>query len=502
MREDWNRRAREDAHFSVAFGRQNQDEAEFLASAAEVAGILEQEFTRLTPGPASGRRALEIGCGPGRLMLPMSRHFGEIHGVDISEEMAAMARDRLRRTPHAHVHVTNGADLAVAGDGQFDFIYSYTVFQHIPDPEIVRNYLAEARRALKVGGVLCCQLRGAPPLYSEMERETVTWTGCHFSGEEMAAFARERDFHLVGLTGLDTQYMWTTFVKPGDACAADFSRTALKAVTASGSGENRVPARGRDAVVSLWIDGLPAGCHLGNLEASFLPPVAPHDYRHLGGRHLGGLRASARETRTRGCYLSALTETGGCQMNVRIPKGMPPGQVEVALWFEDRRLGQPKSIEVFPPAPRKPKVLWVSDGIAINSKYRIEMGGVKVTMEDVELPHEVSFTVAGRPAELLQFECRDPVTDTYEFAFLLSPKTRLGVERLEARASGRKLPPIPIEIAGLSGRPPAKLPGGQAKNQQRDAQARGAGDAPLRPAVEGKPNFARALTRWLNYEKP
>jgi SAM-dependent methyltransferase len=478
MREDWNRRAREDANFYVAFGRQNQDEAEFLASAAEVAGILEKELVRLPPGPSSARRALEIGCGPGRLMLPMSRHFGEIHGVDISEEMAALARQRLRHTPHAHVHVTSGADLAMARDGYFDFVYSYTVFQHIPDPEIVRSYLAEARRALKTGGVLCCQLRGAPPLRSEMEREASTWTGCWFSGEEMAAFAREHDFHLVSLTGLDTQYMWTTFVKPGDSGAADFSRAALKAVTNSANGEGCVPARGLAAEVSLWIDGLPAACHLGNIEATF------------------------GQARTRGCYLSAIAESGGCQMNVHLPKGTAPGHVEVALWFEDRRLGEPQSIEVLPPAPRDPRVVSVSDGIAITSKYRIEMGGVKVAMEDVERPEEVAFTVADRPAEFLQFECKNPVTDTYEFAFHLSPRTPLGRQTLTARVSGRELAPIPIEIAGLCERPPAKLEDGQAENQQHDRQAEGSGDAPLRPAVEGKRNLAGALAGWFHHHKP
>ena len=39
-------------------------------------------------------RALEIGCGPGRLMKPLSRNFGEIHGVDVSDEMVRLARER------------------------------------------------------------------------------------------------------------------------------------------------------------------------------------------------------------------------------------------------------------------------------------------------------------------------------------------------------------------------------------------------------------------------
>ncbi len=41
----------------------------------------------------------------------MSLRFGEIHGVDISEEMIRLARERLRDTPNAHAQVNNGADL-------------------------------------------------------------------------------------------------------------------------------------------------------------------------------------------------------------------------------------------------------------------------------------------------------------------------------------------------------------------------------------------------------
>jgi hypothetical protein len=95
-------------------------------------------------------------------------------------------------------------------------------------------------------------------------------------------------------------------------------------------------------------------------------------------------------------------------------------------------------------------VISVSDGLDIESQYRVVMGGAKVTIEDIERPEQVSFTVDGRPAEFGQFERKDPVTSTYEFAFLLSPKTRLGTRLLAVRVSGRDLAPIPIEVAGLS----------------------------------------------------
>lgn len=71
MRAEWNERAREDARYYVAFGRRGQEEEEFFASASDVVYSLEEELKRLPRNlPPEARRALEIGCGPGRLMRP------------------------------------------------------------------------------------------------------------------------------------------------------------------------------------------------------------------------------------------------------------------------------------------------------------------------------------------------------------------------------------------------------------------------------------------------
>ena len=50
MREDWNRRAKEDAHYYVAFGRHEQDEDEFLSTAADVLRGFDRELKRGLPG--------------------------------------------------------------------------------------------------------------------------------------------------------------------------------------------------------------------------------------------------------------------------------------------------------------------------------------------------------------------------------------------------------------------------------------------------------------------
>ncbi len=146
MRAEWYQRAQQDAHFYVAFARQQQDEASFRASAAETMPALVQEFPRLAETDPARRKALEIGCGPGRLMAPMTEFFGEVHGVDISPEMIELARTRPAHLPGARLHVVSGADLAPLEDNTFDYVYSYTVFQHIPSRDAVMSYLREEHR--------------------------------------------------------------------------------------------------------------------------------------------------------------------------------------------------------------------------------------------------------------------------------------------------------------------------------------------------------------------
>jgi SAM-dependent methyltransferase len=353
----------------------------------------------------------------------MSRHFGEIHGVDISEEMAALGRRRLRNVARAHIHVTTGSDLSMLAEDYFDFVYSYAVFQHIPDREVVLSYLREARRVLKPAGVLRCQLRGRPPLASELVQETETWTGCHFSAHEIAAFARGNRFPLVALSGIDTQYMWATFRKPARfAIARDPTRVVLKAVTAASGAGVRVPARGREAAVSLWIDGFPENGDLAQFTVSF-----------DGQRQLG-------------CYLSPVSASGGCQLNSFLPPGLQPGRVAVGLSYDDRPVGDPHSIEVVPAPPLNPRVVSVTDGINLTTRFRSETGGAKVIVEELDRPEEVSFHVSGLPVEDLQFECQDPINSTYEFAFHLAPQIQPGIHPLLVNLSGHDLDLIAIEV--------------------------------------------------------
>ncbi len=176
MREDWNARAREDAGYYVAFGRRESDDVEFFATATEVIKGLEWELRRVPLAERGNWRALEIGCGPGRLMRPMSRHFVEIHGVDVSDEMISLAREKLADILTAHPHATDGSSLTQFADESFDFVYSYAVFQHIPSRDVVFEYLREIHRVLKTGGLARLQFNGLPRGDGQFD----TWAGARF----------------------------------------------------------------------------------------------------------------------------------------------------------------------------------------------------------------------------------------------------------------------------------------------------------------------------------
>ncbi len=69
------------------------------------------------------RRALDFGCGVGRLSKAMAEHAHEVIGVDISENMLRTAREV--------ASAKNITYLASIPEGTFDWINSVIVFQHI-----------------------------------------------------------------------------------------------------------------------------------------------------------------------------------------------------------------------------------------------------------------------------------------------------------------------------------------------------------------------------------
>jgi ubiquinone/menaquinone biosynthesis C-methylase UbiE len=424
MRSDWNARAREDVRYYVAFGRRGQQDEEFFASAADVVHVLEEELKRLSRGISpEARRGLEVGCGPGRLLRPMSRNFGEIHGVDVSDEMIRLAQERFRGAASIQLHTTNGRDLSPLSSDYFDFVYSYAVFQHIPSREVVLSYFGEMRRVLKDGGIARFQLNGLPP----GPKTPDTWEGVRISRQEVADFARDNDLQLLAIEGQGTQYLWTTWRKQPDAWRNRLRNTGPQAaIERSGSahtGEPVVPQSGRFAYASFRIERLPAGCDLVGIEVKF-----------------DGIAGTP-------CYLGPPEWDGVVQLNVLLPRGVRCGVVPVELLWLGKPVCPPAWLRVIPPGPVVPRVCSVTDGTNLLAGTRVESGSLKVILEDLSDASAVSASLDGQPVEGLEWFETDAVAGRFEFNFRLPAAVAPGSHQLDLCQGARRFPPIAIEVA-------------------------------------------------------
>jgi SAM-dependent methyltransferase len=110
-----------------------------------------------------GALALEYGCGPGRMLLRLARHFSRVDGVDISPEVIEVARRRCQHLPHRPLLFTTGGDgVPRELDRVYDVAFSVICLQHICVYSVRRRILEGLFRALKPGGLLTLQMGYGP----------------------------------------------------------------------------------------------------------------------------------------------------------------------------------------------------------------------------------------------------------------------------------------------------------------------------------------------------
>jgi 2-polyprenyl-3-methyl-5-hydroxy-6-metoxy-1,4-benzoquinol methylase len=107
--------------------------------------------------PLQQRRALDFGCGAGRLTQALARHFTEVCGIDIAPSMIELAEKLNRYGARCRYLLNEADDLQQFSDQSFDFIYSSIVLQHVR-PKHTKRYLREFLRLLDANGVLVFQL--------------------------------------------------------------------------------------------------------------------------------------------------------------------------------------------------------------------------------------------------------------------------------------------------------------------------------------------------------
>jgi 2-polyprenyl-3-methyl-5-hydroxy-6-metoxy-1,4-benzoquinol methylase len=157
----WEELAQLDPLWAVASSPQRRhgkwDEEEFYERGRRKVNKLMKRLDALGV-PARSARALDFGCGAGRLILPLADHFDTVVGVDISPSMLALARMRAAGRPGLEFRLDETGDQSLLAGESFDLVYSGLVLQHLASVAAALGCLERLCAAVSPGGALVVQI--------------------------------------------------------------------------------------------------------------------------------------------------------------------------------------------------------------------------------------------------------------------------------------------------------------------------------------------------------
>lgn len=113
--------------------------------------------------PLDKRRALDFGCGVGRVTRAFAARFEDALGLDVSERMIEQARRLNADVRNCRFELNAAPDLRRLEPDSFDLVYSRIVLQHLRRREDVRRYIGEFLRVVRPEGLVVFQLPDAVP---------------------------------------------------------------------------------------------------------------------------------------------------------------------------------------------------------------------------------------------------------------------------------------------------------------------------------------------------
>ena len=123
----------------------------FIRGGEEQAGMLREMLARYGVDLGDLDAILDFGCGCGRIARHWARLSGpRIHGSDYNPTLVAWCQQNL---PFMEAARNQLAPPLTYEDAQFDFVYSASVFTHLPEP-LQHAWIRELHRVIKPGGYL------------------------------------------------------------------------------------------------------------------------------------------------------------------------------------------------------------------------------------------------------------------------------------------------------------------------------------------------------------
>jgi len=122
------------------------DQTRFGSPMGQLVAAREAEAFMRFSGPVAGRTVLDVGTGTGRIALLLASEGAVVTGIDASDEMLKVARERAAAA-HAQVEFRRGdAHTLEFPDRSFDLVVSSRVLMHTPRwPACVAEWCRVAR---------------------------------------------------------------------------------------------------------------------------------------------------------------------------------------------------------------------------------------------------------------------------------------------------------------------------------------------------------------------
>ncbi len=159
---------------------------------------------------AQAGSVLELGCGTGRLAVPVARTGVPLVGIDRSEPMLARAKSRLRRAGLANRTLLVRGDirsLPFRSRRGFQLVMApYGMLQSLTREADLRAALASVRRVLRPGGLLGIDLVPDLPRWSEYHRR-VSLRGQKGRHTRLTLIESVRQDRRRGLTHFEQEYV-------------------------------------------------------------------------------------------------------------------------------------------------------------------------------------------------------------------------------------------------------------------------------------------------------
>lgn len=162
---DWERFANEDPYNYILTDLRGSNRLEFWQSGYQ---LVHEELLPIARAYGIRRGiALELGCGLGRLVFPLAAHFRQVVGGDIAPGMIQRARrfaedNGIANTSFRQLQRAEDLSSDIELAENVDFLYSWLVFQHVPDLATIAAYLRAIGHLLARDGIAYLQFDTRP----------------------------------------------------------------------------------------------------------------------------------------------------------------------------------------------------------------------------------------------------------------------------------------------------------------------------------------------------